>query len=235
MITSGNNVYRSTKFVTDGIKLTRPNLPQLNLILKSFSIGKWKNKSDSEAYTYINFRFPSAVENRKFKIKIGKVTDSAILQKIQKGDYSGITELLTYAKNNNAIYTKDLVTIRENYFSTNDALFDGNNLLEHKAFYYIYVQFDDENGKYYPIEGVTLGQAWIGNDYWDLWAYTSENIEWNNLSSVDNSKTNSNKDETIAKDLLPNTGTAVILAISILALTGIMVILKIKNDKYKEI
>ena len=200
----------------------------MNLILKSFNIGSWKGESDTDAYTYINFKFPSAVENRKFKIKIGKVTDNAILQKIHNGDYSGITELLTYAKNNNAIYTQDLVTTRENYFSTENALFEGNNLLEHKAFYYIYVQFDDENGKYYPIEGVTLGQAWISDNYWDLWAYTSENIEWNNLSSTP-------KDDTLAKEELPDTGTAVMLAISILAVTGVMIVLKITNDKYKEI
>ena len=228
MIMNGNTVSYSSKLVVEGIELTRPNLPQLNLILKSFNIGSWKGESDTDAYTYINFKFPSAVENRKFKIKIGKVTDNAILQKIHNGDYSGITELLTYAKNNNAIYTQDLVTTRENYFSTENALFEGNNLLEHKAFYYIYVQFDDENGKYYPIEGVTLGQAWISDNYWDLWAYTSENIEWNNLSSTP-------KDDTLAKEELPDTGTAVMLAISILAVTGVMIVLKITNDKYKEI
>lgn len=182
----GNSVSHAAKFVVEGKKLTRPALPQLNLILKSFSIGKWESKSDSDTYTHMSFRFPSAVKNRKFKIKIGKVTDNAILQKIQKGDYSGVTDLLAYAKKNDAVYTADLTTTNENYYRNEKTLFDGRKLLQDNAYYYIYVQFDDENGKYYPIEGVTLGQAWLysSNNSWDLYAYTDENFKWNNLSST---------------------------------------------------
>src|SRR5699024_6453451 len=127
-------------------------------------------------------RFPSETENRKFKIKIGLVTDKSLLQKIQKGDYSGITELLEYAKNNKAIYTADLTTTSANYFKSEQALFDGIKLLQDDAYYFIYVEFDDENGKYYPIEGVTLGQAYISEtnrNNWDLYAYTSEDFNWN--------------------------------------------------------
>lgn len=228
---SGNYVSHATKFVTEGKKLTRPTLPQLNLILKSFSIGNWENKSGSDAYTNINFRFPSATENRKFKIKVGKVTDNSILQKIQKGDYSGITELLSYAKKNDAIYTADLTTTDENYFRSEKTLFDGKKLLQDKAYYYIYVQFNDENGKYYPIEGVTLGQAWFSStndNNWDLYAYTADNFEWNNLSST-------YTDNTIAKDKLPNTGITIAIAISIVTLTVSIIVFKVKKDKYKGI
>lgn len=229
---NGNSIWHSTKFVVEGKKLTRPALPQLNLILKSFSIGKWESKSDSDTYTSISFRFPSAVENRNFKIKIGKVTDNSILQKIQKGDYSGVTDLLAYAKKNDAVYTADLTTTGENYYRSEKTLFDGRKLLQDKAYYYIYVQFDDENGKYYPIEGVTLGQAWFAtsNTSWDLYAYTNENFKWNNLSS-----TYTQADNTIAKVKLPNTGVTVAIAISIVALAGAAVVLKIKKDKYKGI
>lgn len=224
-------ISHATKFVVEGKKLTRPSLPQLNLILKSFNIGNWENESASEASTNIFFRFPSNTENRKFKIKIGKVTDNSILQKIQKGDYSGIIELLSYAKKSDAIYTADLTTTNENYFRSEKALFDGRKLLQNKAYYYIYVQFNDENGKYYPIEGVTLGQAWfssINNNNWDLYAYTADNFEWNNLSST-------YTDNTIAKDELPNTGVTIVMAISIATLTVSMIVLKVKKDKYKGI
>lgn len=228
---AGNSISRSAKFVVEGKKLTRPALPQLNLILKSFNISKWDSKSGTDKYTYMNFRFPSATEKRKFSIKIGKITDNSILQKIQKNDYSGITELLTYAKKNKAVYEANLTTTSENYFSTKDILFDGRKLLQDKAYYYIYVQFDDENGKYYPIEGVTMGQAWFStsSDSWDLYAYTNENFKWNNLSSTPT------KDTTIAKTLLPNTGVTIAIAISIVTLVGAIVVLKVKNDKYKGI
>lgn len=228
----------STKFVVEGEKLTRPELPQLNLILKSFSIWGGENSANTEEYSSIYFRFPTAVENRKFKIKIGKVTDNTILQKIQNNDYSGITSLLTYAKNNNAIYTADLTTTREGHFSTDKALFDGLSLLNNKAYYYIYVEFDDENDKYYPIEGVTLGQAWISssNKYWDLWAYTSENFEWNNLSSTPvETEKKEETDNTTAAGKLPQTGVELGIILVIITLLGISVFVYRKYSRLKGI
>lgn len=239
-----DHISHSTKFVVEGQKLTRPQLPQLNLILKSVTICG--GEKEEYKYSSINFRFPTSTENRKFKLKIGKVTDKSILQKIQKNDYSGITELAAYAKNNKAIYTKDLTTIEKNWYRAEKALFDGFQLLEHKEYYYIYVEFDDENGKYYPIEGVTLGQAWnnSSNQWWDLIAYTADNFEWNNLSSSDTDDKKEEvkeetkeevKDDTIAKDKLPNTGMRMVLIISILTLTGATVFFKVKGNKYKGI
>lgn len=251
MIVNGNFVSCSTKFVVEGKKLTRPALPQLNLIVKTFDIGKWDYKSATSKSTYLRFIFPSATENRKFKIKIGKVTDNAILQKIQKGDYSGITDLLAYAKKTNAIYIADLTTTEYDCYKSNETLFDGRKLLQSKAYYYIYVKFDDENGKYYPIEGVTLGQAYFsGNSStWWLNAYTSKDFKWNNLSSTytstnkkDDTTSSSNnnnpdkkKDDTIADVNLPNTGVSIAVAISAVTLAGTAVVLKIKKDKYKGI
>lgn len=213
-----NYISHSTKFVVEGEKLERPQLPQLNLILKSFYIWGGENSANIEEYTSIHFRFPTAVENRKFKIKIGKVTDNNILQKIQNNDYSGITALLTYAKNNDAVYSADLTTTRENYYNNKNTLFDGLSLLQHKAYYYIYVEFDDENGKYYPIEGVTLGQAWISSTgkSWDLWAYTADNFEWNNLSST---PTDAN-DGTKTTGKLPNAGSKTFVIISVIILVA---------------
>jgi len=180
-----NYVSHSTKFVVEGIKLTRPELPRLNGILDGLYIWGGENSSNTESRSKIYFRFPTAVKNRNFKIKIGKVTNNTILQKIQNNDYSGITELLAYAKNNDAIYSDKLTTTDEGYYRADKALFDGLSLLQNKAYYYVYVELDDEGGKYYPIEGITLGQAWISssNEYWELWAYTSDNFEWNDLSS----------------------------------------------------
>ncbi len=43
------------------------------------------------------------------------------------------------------------------------------------------------------------------------------------------------KDNTIAKVKLPNTGVTVAVAISIVALAGTAVVLKVKKDKYKGI
>lgn len=216
-------ISHSTKFVVEGEKLTRPELPQLNLILKSLSIWGGKNNANTEDFSSITFRFPSAVENRKFKIKIGKVTDNSILQKIQNNDYSGITALLTYAKNNDAVYTANLTTTSNNFYKNDKALFDGISLLQNKAYYYIYVEFENENGKYYPIEGVTLGQAWISSskEYWNLYAYTTDNFKWNNLSSttIETEKKEKN-DNTVATSKLPNAGAKTFMITSVIVLVA---------------
>lgn len=222
--TNGNYVGYSTKFVVEDKKITRAELPKLNLILQTFSIGYWNSTTSNESdnYTHINFNFPSDTENRKFTIKIGKVTDSSILSKIQNNDYAGITELLTYAKSHDSIYSQTLTTTSTAYFRSDTTLFDGNKLLENKAYYYIYIEFDDENGKYYPIEGVTLGQAWLASasDSWDLWAYTSSDFQWDNLSSTPTDTTEKKEDTTVASGKLPMTGIEVGLVLIIILIGG---------------
>lgn len=224
----GNAVNYTTKYVVEGEKLDR-TLPALNLIIQSLGMSNYTGDNNQEESTcYMNFNFPSTQETRKFTLKIGRVTDTSILTKIQNGDYSGITELLTYAKSNSAVYSQTLTTTYLNYFRSDSALFDGRSLLIDDAYYFIYVQFDDEDGKYYPIEGVTLGQAWFSsvNDYWDIYAYTSSDFEWSNLTVSDG-------DGTTATGAIPQTGeTCIIVATAILVLVcGTICLIKYKNLK----
>lgn len=232
-----NNVSYSTKFVVEGEKIERAELPALNLILQRFHIGHWSDTTtnENENYTNIKFNFPTVQKNRKFALKIGKVTDINILSKIQNNDYSGITELLSYAKNHDAIYSQTLTTTDVAYFSTEETLFDGSSLLDHKAYYYIYVEFDDENGKYYPIEGVTLGQAWklsTDNEDWDLYAYTADNFEWDNLKPSYSETTK--EDTTVADTVFPNAGKKTIITI-LLVIAVLGTIIYKKYNKLNDI
>lgn len=234
--TNGDYIGYATKFLVEGKKLDRASLPPLNLILQSFHISS--SSSDTDNYTNIYFNFPSATENRKFTLKIGKITDNTILTKIKNSDYTGITDLLSYAKNNSAVYSKQLTTTRTAYFMNDDALFDGRSLLENGAYYFIYVDFDDENGKYYPVEGVTLGQAWVLSSInsWDLLAYTSSDFKWDNLSSTYTPSESKTDDSTIAPGILPKTGTNVVIMIfMIFAISLIGVIFYKKYINYKDI
>ena len=233
-----NTIYSSTKFVVEGEKLTRPELPQLNLILKGFNIsGNWNDENTEEnSRTWITFRFPSEIENRKFSIKIGRITNNEILKKIQNNDYSGITELQAYAKKDEGVFTTSLTTTSENYYSSDEAICDGRALFVDDAYYYIYVVFDDENGKYYPIEGVTLGQAYLASysDYWSLLAYTSEDFEWNNLESTYEEKEEL-KDETVAKKEIPKAGISSAIVITVMMIIVGTVVTYKKYNKYKGI
>ena len=237
---NGEYVGYATKFVAEAQKIERSTLPQLNLILQTFNIGYWttSTSNDSENFTRINFNFPSAVANRKFTLKIGKVTDNAILAKIKNNDYTGITDLLSYAKNNKAVYSKQLTTTSVAYFKSNDALFDGRSLLDEKSYYFIYVEFDDENGKYYPIEGVTLGQPWFATNSisWDLWAYTSSDFKWDNLTSTYTSTNKQTADATVATTKLPQTGTNVIVILSVIGVVFVIgIVFYKKYNNYRNI
>ena len=87
--TNGNCILKSTKFVVENKKIERTSLPPLNLILQTFSIGYWgssDSNDDTIKETLIRFNFPTAVENRNFTLKIGKITDNEILIKIKNND-----------------------------------------------------------------------------------------------------------------------------------------------------
>lgn len=89
-------------------------------------------------------------------------------------------------------------------------------MLEDDAYYFIYAKFDDENGKYYPIEGITLGQAYKSNtdSKWNIWAYTSDKFEWNNLTPTDPAPTDPKpSDPTIAPSVIPNAGSKTVMFI----------------------
>ena len=239
----GSYAYYKTQFDVEGKKLERAELPKLNLIMKQFLLSSFNQNEGEDGYSSLWFYFPTATENRKFTLKVGKVTDTAILSKIQKEDYSGITDLLKYAKTHDAVYSEKLTTTSAGrYWSKTEALFDGRKLLENRAYYYIYVEFDDENGKYYPIEGVTLGQAWLSSssDSWDIWAYTSSDFKWDNLTVTSEetpAKVEEKKEDktvTPAKKL-PQTGVNLLIPIIAIMVSGIVFISykKFRNIKLK--
>lgn len=239
---NGNSISSYTRFILKAKKLERASLPQLNLILQSFWISSSsytdKDGKKHDGYTSIWFNYPTANENRKFTLKIGKVTDYNILNKIKANNYDGIKELLEYAKKNNSIYNKELTTVSQRHYSQEKQLFDGKKLLENKSYYYIYAKLDDENGKYFPVEGITLGEAFVSqySDSWDIWAYTSDKFTWENLSSTytPTSSNEVNSDPTISQGRLPQTGSNVFYVVNgmlILGVVSLVILKKINQNK----
>ena len=233
---NGDYILHKTKYLVEGQKIEKAELPKLNLILQSFFIG---SGSQEDWGTSIHFNFPTNTDNRKFTFKIGKVTDSSILTKIKNNDYTGITDLLAYAKKQNSVYSQVLTTTDKGYYRSKENLFDGKSLLENKAYYYVYAVFDDENGKYAPVEGVTLAKAYLSSvsSSWDLYAYTSSNFSWDNLSSTVSNTTTSNTtvDNTTAKGVLPHAGKTTLAILGIITVAGVSVILYKKYNTYKDI
>ena len=156
----------------------------------------------------------SRENNRKLQIKIGKITDTSILQKIKKQDSTGFSELLNYAKANNGIYDeivdadKDYYTIAYNAGvgeETGKSVIDLKGL-QNEAYYFLYIKTDDENGKYISNEAVTLAQANVfNNSDWSLFFFGESDFKWADFSN------NVGTDNTTSTGIIPNAGAVTII------------------------
>ncbi len=178
----------------------------------------------------------SSENNRKLQIKIGKITDQNILQKIKNQDSAGFADLLKYAKSNAGIYNetlnadKDTSSIEYNAYAGEDT---GNKVIQlngvaDKAYYYLYVKTDDENGKYFPNEAVTLALSSNTSDnHWSMFFYGQEDFEWIDFGD--------GSDNTIATGTIPQTGETAMVAIVIALVSVLGVVGYINYKKYRDV
>ena len=191
------------------------NILQYGVKLDRFAEPKYSDAFYSTFMSYdddqivTNFTH-SSENNRKLKIKIGKITDTAILRKIKDQDSSGFADLLSYAKSNSGIFDQTLDSISSgNYNISYDTNSDTSkviklNGLEDGAYYYLYVQSDGENGKFTSNEAVTLAQSSVyANGAWYMFFYGSSGFKWADFGNAGES----GSDETVApSQKLPQTG-----------------------------
>lgn len=166
--------------------------------------------------------------SRKIKFKIGPVTDNNILINIRDGKANALNDLLTYAKNSSSTIYTGTVPLGQS-----DSIANGMDLTN-KGYYYVYAQMDDENGKYYPIEDVSLYQglvsASVGKNLYD---YLDSNFKWELANGGGNVITNPT-DPTVAPTVYPRTG-AIVLSVAGIVLIGTCIFFFKKIMKYREI
>lgn len=148
--------------------------------------------------------------NKTIKYKIGKITDKSILRSIKNGESGCLSELMKYAKNASNGYSGTAKT------GQTDEIVSKLNL-SNDEYYYVYMELDTENGKYYHIEDVSLYQAKYlsGINKWYLYNYLDQEFVWN-LGEEPQQDNNTTVDNTISKDIIPNTGKT--LAFSLLVI-----------------
>lgn len=190
--------------VSYGNKLTRYSEPKYN---------------DAFSATFVSCNMTQIVttfthaqsNNRKIQIKVGKITDISILQKIKNENSTGFKELLDYAKSNSGVYDQVLNAEQNDSYAIEyqadkeDNGFINLNGLQDKEYYYLYVKPVDENGKYVSNEAVTLGQALVSNDYWSLHFYGSSDFKWTDWETNPGGGTSSG-DDSVVPGTLPKTG-----------------------------
>lgn len=135
----------------------------------------------NSSLTYISINTP--MENylkRKAQFRIGEITDNSILKAIKNNDTAnGLNKLLSYAKTSTAIYDGILKGSPNFAANLNDGL---QERVKNDAYYFIYVEFDDEEGKYYPVEGVTVGLGLASTTQsWNIVFYGNSQFNWDSL------------------------------------------------------
>lgn len=221
------------KVLIEAKELERPRQFNIGSRLKAYFFNDYTSTFCFEPYT----------EDRNMVInyKIGEVTDVQILKDIKNGESDCLDNLMEYAKSA-ANGKTGSIKLGEDKSITNDL-----NLVNEK-YYYVYMEVEDEDGKYYPIEDVSLYQALVGETVGNnLFDYLSDQFKWNiDESNVggdiiipdkndDNNNNDSNKDNTIASGVLPQTGVGITIGIIIAIIIGFNVYLAHKNKKFRDI
>lgn len=209
-----NNV-RQNKCIIEAQKIERPALKKIGTRMKCYFLNEETSTHLFEAYNYENAR--------KINVKIGKVTDKSILRAIKNGETDCLQKLLDYAKNADSIYTGTVPLGRS------ESITNKLNLVNDE-YYYVYMVLDDENGKYFPVEDVSLYQALTyekdGKMSKNLFDYLNDNFKWN-LGNDDTTI-----DNTTATGKLPQTGASIVIYVAITLVIVAGVIFAIKYKKY---
>ncbi len=209
-----NNV-RQNKCIIEAQKIERPALKKIGTRMKCYFLNEETSTHLFEAYNYENAR--------KINVKIGKVTDKSILRAIKNGETDCLQKLLDYAKNADSIYTGTVPLGRS------ESITNKLNLVNDE-YYYVYMVLDEENGKYFPVEDVSLYQALTyekdGKTSKNLFDYLNDNFKWN-LGNDDTTI-----DNTTATGKLPQTGASIVIYVAITLVIVAGVIFAIKYKKY---
>lgn len=234
---SGKDKY---KLLRGGVELTRQESPKYSDVFSA------THMANGEAQIIMNVPW-SDKTLRKMHIKVGVISDANTLNKIKDGNVVGMQELLSFAqKSNNTIFNKTVnSTVRSDYHTNgyNDKIDITYDKLNEGAYYYLYVKLDDENGKYYPVEGVSLAQAkkYDINRQWFMFFLGEKDFSWSGLADpeptnnvVRNQTPTQTTDTSVSNRNLPYTGKQKLIFFTVFTLFT-TVVLFYKYRDYKDI
>jgi len=229
-----DGTYRVPKLLINGQKIERKaQLPLGNRIKAYF----FDDKTSTFCYETI-----TEANKRKINVKIGMITDKSILRAIKDGEANALQGLLDYSKSAEAFYTGK-VPVGES-----DAITNSLHLID-EEYYYVYMQLDDENGKYYPVEDISLFQALILDDgRVNLFDCFDDDYVWNLDEEGANNPTPAptptpepekkpakTEDNTKAPGSLPYTGGTFVIIVSVLAIIALGIYAYRRNNDLKGI
>lgn len=196
-------IWEGEELVLKGQKLAKPEIKK--------GMKAW-NSSSFIASSDVQILLMQQVGNlknnpRKMNIRIGRITDNSLLNKLKQNPNE--EELLTYAKTKDCIYNNTVTTNwHRGYKEKTLPNFDSSKLIN-DAYYFVYAELEDEDGKYIPIENVTFTQArtYVEQGSWYLFLYGSSDFKWSENLSADSNQDDKKVDNTQSDKKIPQTGT----------------------------
>ena len=203
------------------IKIKKPISADYN----KFDDASHATYSNTQILFYLPYALDKTETPRKIHFKIGKITDNSILVAIKNGDKSAFDNLKKLAINDtNPIIDKNVQATLFHGYNTSEGLTSGKNFVD-KAYYYLYAELDDENGKYIPVDSITLTRASVypTKDYaWYLFFYGTSDFNFDGIvdPAIPSNNNSSATDQNASPKKLPATGEKAI----ILSLVGASII-----------
>lgn len=181
------------------VKITKPTFNNYNY----FSSLSHATKTHTQLLFDLPYDLNKDGMTRKIHYKIGSISDVSILRLFKNGDATGFARLMEYAENDsNPLYDEVKSPTYSNGYAQDGEIIAGSKLSDN-AFYYLYAELDDEDGKYIPLKSVTLAQADVypDQDYsWYLFFYGSKELNFDGVSDP------TTPDEEKKPSVLPATG-----------------------------
>ena len=175
--------------------------------------------------TYISNKI-NISKDRSITYKIGKVSSTDVLKAFKnKGESEGFAKLYSFAKADKGLKTGNLKLDKQelNYNLINDVNINNNE------YYYIYMVADTNNGKYKELEEVQIYQG----NYTNIKEKAMVHFAFGDMNiPVEIKETETKTTENKKPKSLPKTG-SVAIGLVIVAMVGIAVFFKVKNNEYK--
>ncbi len=199
--------------------------------VKSLNVGSRYTVSVNKTSTSVNSEDYLLLKDRKVKVKVGVLSDASIISALNSDKNDGLNKLLAFAKTNNSI-KEFTFTIDSNFGSAYNLenIYTAMENAGKDKLYYVYLEADTENGKYYSLEDVNVYKF---NELGSIEVYYESNYSYK-ISDSGNTGTTS-QDKTTSTDKLPKTGKnlAIFGVMGIVAIIGVAG--TIKYRKYRGI
>lgn len=173
-----------------------------------------ENKSNAMQKYY----YDSSTTTRKMNYKIGKIDNIELLKKFKTDEREAFKELYEYGKKD-----KGLTSGTHNEIYKEVDFNPASKISVNKdEYYYAYLEMEDEEGKYYPVDDVAI---YIGMENNTLIHFAFADMEFNDTKL---------EDPTTAGVKYPYTG-EIAIGTGIIILIGTTYILHRKNKKYQDV